>query len=83
MSHLPQSRCPGEESNPGRKFTAPRTWSTLLCAQRAQLSDKGLTCLLAAAGYDDAGVLFGEGEGGGAADAREAAGDQDNESSDL
>ena len=49
-----------------------------LRTERAQLLNERLSGLITPAGNDDVGALLGEGEGGGAADAAESAGDQDN-----
>jgi hypothetical protein len=47
-----------------------------LGAKRAQLFGQRVAGFVAAAGDDEAGAVFGVGDGGGAADAGEGAGDQ-------
>src|SRR6202051_4285561 len=47
-----------------------------LRTERAQFLDEGLASLITPAGYDDFRTLPGEGDGGGAADAGQGAGDQ-------
>jgi hypothetical protein len=49
-----------------------------LGAERAKLCDQRLANVIAAAGDDEIGAFFGEGECGGAADAGQGASDEDN-----
>jgi len=49
-----------------------------LRAQRAKLANQFLAGVVAAAGNDEIGAFFGEGECGGAADTRQGARDEDN-----